>query len=70
VIAYYLSGLMAYIFKGLHEMGWLHNADIAVALFVPLSLGLALGITIFGRKLLHKKFSGESTPPASEKPQA
>ena len=70
VIAYYLSGLMAYIFKGLHEMGWLGNADIAAALFVPLSLGLALGITIFGRKLLHKKFSGESTPPTSEKPQA
>jgi uncharacterized membrane-anchored protein len=70
VIAYYLSGLMAYIFKGLHEMGWLHNADIAAALFVPLSLGLALGITILGRQLLHKKFSGESTPPATEKPQA
>jgi uncharacterized membrane-anchored protein len=70
VIAYYLSGLMAYIFKGLHEVGWLRNADIATALFVPLSLGLALGITIFGRKLLHKKFSGESTPAASEKPQA
>ena len=70
VIAYYLSGLMAYIFKGLHEMGWLRNAEIAAALFVPLSLGLALGITIFGRKLLHKKFSGESTPAASEKPEA
>jgi len=70
VIAYYLSGLMAYIFKGLHEMGWLRNADIAAALFVPLSLGIALGITILGRKILHKKFSGESTPPASEKPQA
>jgi uncharacterized membrane-anchored protein len=70
VIAYYLSGLMGYIFKGLHEMGWLRNADIAAALFVPLSLGLALGITILGRKLLHKKFSGESTPSASEKPEA
>jgi len=69
VIAYYLSGLMAYIFKGLHEMGWLHSADIAAALFVPLSLGLALGITILGRKLLHKKLSGASTPSASEKPQ-
>ena len=70
VIAYYLSGLMAYIFKGLHEIGWLRNADIAAAFFVPLSLGLALGITILGRKLLHKKFSGESTPPVSGKPQA
>ncbi|HXC67780.1 MAG TPA: DUF3422 family protein [Nitrospiraceae bacterium] len=70
VIAYYLSGLMAYIFKGLHEMGWLPNADIASGLFVPLSLGLALGITILGRKLLHKKFSGESTSASSGKPQA
>lgn len=70
VIAYYLSGLMAYIFKGFQEMGWLRSADIAAALFVPVSLGIALGITILGRKLLHKKFSGESTPPVSEKPQA
>lgn len=70
VIAYYLSGLMGYIFKGLHEMGWLRSADIAAALFVPLSLGIALGITILGRKLLRRKFSGEPTPAASEKPQA
>ncbi|HEX4969273.1 MAG TPA: DUF3422 family protein [Nitrospiraceae bacterium] len=70
VIAYYLSGLMAYIFKAFQEMGWLRSADIAAALFVPISLGIALGITILGRKLLHKKFSGESTPSASEKPQA
>ena len=70
VIAYYLSGLMGYIFKGLHEMGWLRSADIAAALFVPLSLGIALGITILGRKLLRRKFSGEPMPAASEKPQA
>jgi len=70
VIAYYLSGLMAYIFKAFQEMGWLRSADIAAALFVPVSLGIALGVTILGRKLLHKKFSGESTPSASEKPQA
>jgi uncharacterized membrane-anchored protein len=69
VIAYYLSGLMGYIFKGLEEMGWLRNAKIAEALFVPFALGLALGITILGRKLLQKKFSGEPTPTASEKPQ-
>ena len=67
VIAYYLSGLMGYIFKGLHEMGWLRNADIVAALFVPISVGLALGITILGRKLLHKKFSGDSAPAAPEK---
>jgi hypothetical protein len=51
-------------------MGWLRNADIAAALFVPVSLGIALGITILGRKLLHKKFSGESTSSPPEKPQS
>ncbi len=70
VIAYYLSGLMGYIFRGLEEMGWLRNAKIAEALFVPLSLGLALVITIIGRKLLHKKFSNEPAPAVPEKPQA
>jgi uncharacterized membrane-anchored protein len=69
VIAYYLSGLMGYIFKGLHEMGWLRNAEIVAALFVPISVGLALGITILGRKLLHKKFSGDSAPAAPQKLQ-
>lgn len=69
VIAYYLSGLMAYIFKGFHEMGWLRSAEIASALFVPVSLGLALGITILGRALLRKKFPGESRPSAPEKHQ-
>src|SRR6185436_2639866 len=69
VIAYYLSGLMGYIFKGLQEIGWLRSADMASALFVPVSLGIALGITILGRTLLRKKFSGESMPAASEKPQ-
>jgi uncharacterized membrane-anchored protein len=70
VIAYYLCGLMGYIFKGLQEMGWLRNANIAAALFVPLAIGLALLITSLGRKHLHKKLSSESTPPASEKPEA
>ena len=69
VIAYYLSGLMGYIFKGLQEIGWLRSADMASALFVPVSIGIALGITILGRTLLRKKFSGESMPAASEKPQ-
>ena len=69
VIAYYLSGLMGYLFKGLQEMGWLRNANIAAALFVPLAIGLAFLITNLSRKYLHKKLSVEPTPPASEKPQ-
>jgi uncharacterized membrane-anchored protein len=69
VIAYYLSGLIGYIFKGLQEMGWLRNANIAAALFVPLAIGLAFLITNFSRTYLHKKLSGEPTPSGSEKPQ-
>lgn len=59
VIAYYLSGLASYVFKGLHEMGWLRHAEIAAALFVPLAIGLAFFITSFSRKYLHKKLSGK-----------
>ena len=70
VIAYYLSGLMVYIFKGLQEMGWLRNSHIAAALFVPLGIGLAFLITNLSRKHLHKKLTGEPAPSASEKPQA
>ena len=70
VIAYYLSGLMVYIFKGLQEMGWLRNSHIAAALFVPLAIGLAFLITSLSRKHLHKKLIGEPAPSASEKPQA
>jgi uncharacterized membrane-anchored protein len=70
VIAYYLSGLTGYIFKGLQEMGWLRNSNIAAALFVPVAVGLALLITSLSRKYLHKKLSGEPAASASEKPQA
>ena len=69
LIAYYLSGLIGYIFKGLQEMGWLRNSNIAAALFVPVAIGLALLITNFSRKYLHKKLSGEPSPSAVEKPQ-
>jgi uncharacterized membrane-anchored protein len=70
VITYYLSGLAGYLFKGLQEMGWLRNAHIASALFVPLAIGLAFLITTLSRKHLHKKLSGEPTAPTVEKPQA
>jgi len=69
VIAYYLSGLMGYIFKGLQEMGWLRNAHIAAALFVLPAIGLAFVITTLSRKHLHKKLAGVPTPSSPEKPQ-
>ncbi|MEY4528183.1 MAG: hypothetical protein RL768_1902, partial [Nitrospirota bacterium] len=63
VIAYYLSGLVGYIFKGLHEAGWLHNSNVASAVFVPIAIGLAFLITTLSRKYLHKKLQGEKPPP-------
>ena len=59
VIAYYLAGLAGYVFKGLSEMGWLKNANIASAVFVPIAIGLAFAVTTFSKKYLHKKLEGE-----------
>jgi uncharacterized membrane-anchored protein len=59
VIAYYLAGLAGYIFKGLHEAGWMHNANIASAVFVPIAIGLAFVITTVSKKFLHKKWSAD-----------
>ena len=61
VIAYYLSGLAGYVFKGLYELGWLSNANLASAIFVPVAIGLAFTITTVSKKVLHKKL-GEEQP--------
>jgi uncharacterized membrane-anchored protein len=59
VIAYYLSGLAGYIFKGLQEMGWLKNAHLASAVFVPLAIGLAFLTTTVSKKWIRRKLGGE-----------
>jgi uncharacterized membrane-anchored protein len=55
VIAYYLSGLATYIFKALHELGWLANYVLASGIFVPIAIGLSFGLITWGRKRLHRK---------------
>ncbi|HXH85673.1 MAG TPA: DUF3422 family protein, partial [Nitrospira sp.] len=69
VIAYYLAGLAGYVFKGLYEMGWLKNANIASALFVPIAIGLAFAITSVSKKYLHKRWSGEQPEEETKKAQ-
>jgi uncharacterized membrane-anchored protein len=69
VIAYYLAGLAGYIFKGLQEVGWLKNAYIASAVFVPIAIGLAFAITTLSKKFLHKKWSGEHPSEEANTPQ-
>lgn len=67
VIAYYLSGLAGYVFKGFSEWGWLANYNLASAIFVPVAIGLAFVVTTLSRKYLHKKLSGEPPAPKAEK---
>ena len=55
VIAYYLSGLGNYVFKALHEAGWLANATLASGLFVPISLLISFSLIFFGRKIINKR---------------
>lgn len=64
VIAYYLAGLASYVFKGLYELGWLGNANVASAIFVPVAIGLAFLITTVSKKYLHEKLTGD--PPATK----
>jgi uncharacterized membrane-anchored protein len=59
VIAYYVAGLAGYLFKGFQDLGWLRNANLASAVFVPIAIGLAFGITTFSKKYLQKKLSAE-----------
>jgi uncharacterized membrane-anchored protein len=69
VIAYYLAGLAGYVFKGLSEVGWLQNANIASAIFVPIAIGLAFAITVVSKKFLHRKLTGEQPAPKADKPE-
>jgi uncharacterized membrane-anchored protein len=69
VIAYYLAGLAGYILKGLHEAGWIKNANIASAVFVPIAVGLAFLITTASKKYLHKKLAGDEPTNESSGPQ-
>jgi uncharacterized membrane-anchored protein len=67
VIAYYLSGLAGYIFKGLSEVGWLKNANVASAVFVPLAIGLAFLTTTVSKKWIRRKLGGERPQPVNGK---
>ena len=67
VIAYYLAGLAGYVFKGMYDLGWLANANVASAIFVPVAIGLAFAVTTFSKKYLHKKLAGEQQTTKGDK---
>ena len=60
VIAYYLSGLAHYVFKALHEAGWLETSTFASGVFVPISLVISFGLIFIGRKLINKRLFSEN----------
>ena len=55
VISYYLSGLGSYVFKALENIGWLTDHDFASGVFVPISIGIAFGLIVLGRKVIYKR---------------
>ena len=63
VIAYYVAGLGGYVFKGFQELGWLRNANLVSAMFVPIAVALAFLITTVSKRYLQKKLTGE--PPSN-----
>ncbi|HJR76145.1 MAG TPA: DUF3422 family protein [Nitrospiraceae bacterium] len=57
VITYYLTGLGAYLFKALDEAGWLKNATLATAFFVPVAFGFSFGLMAVGRRIIRKRMA-------------
>ena len=55
VIAYYLSGLANYSFKGLEKTGWIQDASLATAIFVPVSVIVSFALIYFGRIIIKKR---------------
>lgn len=68
VIAYYLSGLAHYLFKALHELGWLHNATLASGIFVPIALLLSFGLITWGKNRIHQTYSRSDDTSNSDSP--
>jgi len=56
VIAYYLSGLANYLFKALHDLGWLPSYTLATGIFVPIALALSFGLIKWGKNRIHKNY--------------
>ena len=59
VIAYYLSGLANYVFKALQETGWITSYALASGIFVPVSLGISVGLIFIGRKIINKRLDSQ-----------
>ena len=59
VITYYLTGLGSYVIKAGYEMGWLKNANVATAIFVPIAFGISFALMTVGRKIIMKRMANQ-----------
>ena len=57
VITYYLSGLGSYVLKALEKLGWLADATVAMAVFVPVAAVISFAVMVVGRKVINKRMS-------------
>ncbi len=70
VISYYLSGLGSYVFKAMKTLGWIDDPDLLSGLFVPVSLGIAFGLILIGRRFIYQRRFEDSVSdsPPSDSP--
>ncbi|MBI4002345.1 MAG: DUF3422 family protein [Nitrospira defluvii] len=60
VITYYLTGLGSYVLKACYEMGWLKNANVATAIFVPIAFGISFTLMTVGRKIIIRRMANQA----------
>ncbi len=60
VITYYLTGLGSYVIKACYEVGWLKNANVATAIFVPIAFGISFTLMTVGRKIIMKRMASQT----------
>ncbi|WHZ23488.1 MAG: hypothetical protein OJF47_002600 [Nitrospira sp.] len=66
VITYYLTGLGSYVLKACYEMGWLKNATLATAIFVPIAFGISFTLMTVGRKIIVKRMMNSTKDDAGD----
>ena len=66
VITYYLTGLGSYVLKACYEMGWVKNANVATAIFVPIAFAVSFTLMTVGRKIIIKRMANPAGDPGGQ----
>jgi len=52
------------VLKACYEMGWLKNANVATAIFVPIAFATSFTLMTVGRKIIVKRMADSAKDPA------